>query len=60
MRLLINVACLIMEGSRLPPPPWDLEPEQVVGRDVWVLLPAKEPSRSGVSLLVTTQHVEMS
>lgn len=49
-----------MEGSHLPPPPWDLEPEQVVGRDVWVLLPAKELSRSGVSLLVTTQHVEMS
>lgn len=33
-------------GRYLPPPPWDLEPEQVAVRDMWLLLLAREPHRA--------------
>lgn len=36
------------EGRHLPPPPWDLEPEQGEVWDVWVLLLAREPSRAAL------------
>lgn len=46
------------EGRHLPPPPRDLEPEQVVVWDVWVLLLARDPSRAALCLSLGFHRLE--